>query len=62
MKSCPVPLHHVTYLNTKFAVATSNGLGGDTFTRNVVDSRMDRRTTFVQNKYKKKVGKLNQTC
>ena len=29
--------HHVTYLSTKFEVATSNGLGGDTFTRNVMD-------------------------
>ena len=26
------PLHHVTYLATKFEVATSNRLGGDTFT------------------------------
>ena len=24
------PLHHMTYLATKFEVATSNGLGGDT--------------------------------
>ena len=29
------PLHHVTYSATKFEVATSNGLGEDTFTRNV---------------------------
>ena len=29
------PLHYVTYSATKFEVATSNGLGGDTFTRNV---------------------------
>ena len=29
------PLHCVTYADTKFEVATSNGLGGDTFTRNV---------------------------
>ena len=28
------PLHRVTYPGTKFEVATSNGLGGDTFTRN----------------------------
>ena len=28
-------LHHVTYFTTKFKVATSNGLGGDTFTRNM---------------------------
>ena len=27
------PLHHVTYLGTKFEVVTSNGLGGDVFTR-----------------------------
>ena len=31
------PLHHVTYSATKFEVALSNGLGGDTFTRNVND-------------------------
>ena len=30
------PLHHVTYLATKFEVAMSNGLGGDTFTRNTL--------------------------
>ena len=42
------PLHHVTYSPTKFEVATSNGLGGDTFTRNVTDGcthgQTDRRT------------------
>ena len=38
------PLHHVTYSATKFEVATSNGLRGDTFTRNVTDGRTDRRT------------------
>ena len=27
------PLHHVNYSDTKFEVATSNNLGGDTFTR-----------------------------
>ena len=51
------PLHHVTYSPTKFEVATSNGLGGDTFTRNVTDGRThgqtDRRTddgpTLTQN-------------
>ena len=37
------PLHHVTYSTTNFEVATSNGLGGDTFTRNVTDGR---RTDF----------------
>ena len=26
------PLHHVTYSDTKFEVAMSNGLGGDAFT------------------------------
>ena len=31
------PLHHVTSSATKFEVATSNGLGGDTFARNVTD-------------------------
>ena len=45
------PLHHVTYSPTKFEVATSNGLGGDTFTRNVTDGRThgqtdERRTDF----------------
>ena len=29
-------LHHVTYLATKFEVATSNRLGGDTFTRKYI--------------------------
>ena len=38
------PLHHVTYSTTKFKVATSNGLGGDTLTRNVTDGRTDGRT------------------
>ena len=38
------PLHHVTYSPTKFEVATSNGLGGDTFTRNVTDGRTDGQT------------------
>ena len=27
------PLHHVTYSGAKIEVATSNGLGGDAFTR-----------------------------
>ena len=30
------PLHHVTYSATKFEVATSNCLGGDTFTRKYI--------------------------
>ena len=38
------PLHHVTYLTTKFEVATSNGLGGDIFTRNVTDARTHGQT------------------
>ena len=38
------PLHHVTYSTTKFKVATSNGLGVDTFTRNVTDGRTHGRT------------------
>ena len=33
------PLHHVTYAATKFEVARSKGLGGDTFTRNVIGER-----------------------
>ena len=39
------PLYHMTYAATAFEVATSNGLGGDTFTRNLTDGR----TTLVQN-------------
>ena len=38
------PLHHVIYASTKFEVATSNGLGEDTITRNVTDGRLDART------------------
>ena len=34
----------MTYLPTKFEVATSDGLGGDTFTRNVTDGRTYSRT------------------
>ena len=30
------PLHHVTYPATEFEVATSNPLGGDTFTRKYI--------------------------
>ena len=30
------PLHYVTYSATKFEVATSNRLGGDTITRNTI--------------------------
>ena len=32
------PLHHVSYSATKFEVAMSYRLGGDTFTRNVTDA------------------------
>ena len=39
------PLHHVTYSATKFEVTTSNGLEGDTFTRNVMHRRTDGQTT-----------------
>ena len=38
------PLNHVTYSGTKFEVVTSNGLGGDTLTRNMADGRW---TDFV---------------
>ena len=38
------PLHHVIYASTEFEVARSNGLGGDTITRNVTDGRTDART------------------
>ena len=37
-------LYHVTYAATKFEVATSNGLIGDTFTRNMTFGRTYRRT------------------
>ena len=37
------PLHYVIYASTKFEVATSNGLGGDTITRNVTEGRTDAR-------------------
>ena len=39
------PLHHAIYTPAKFAVATFNGLGGDAFTRNLMEGRIDRRTT-----------------
>ena len=32
------PLHYVTYVPAKFEVATSNGLGGDAFTRKYIIS------------------------
>ena len=48
------PLHHVIYASTKFEVATSNGLGGDTITRNVKTDgqrhgQMDDGPTLVRN-------------
>ena len=30
------PLHHVTYSGAEFEVATSNGLGGDAFTKKYI--------------------------
>ena len=30
------PLHHVTYVTTEFEVTTSEGLGGDAFTRKFI--------------------------
>ena len=38
------PLHHVTYSATKFEVAMSNPLEGDTFTKNVTDAHPHGRT------------------
>ena len=43
------PLHHVTYLGTKFKVAVSNGLGRDEFTRNVTDRRTTDRLWYKIN-------------
>ena len=37
----------MTYSTTKFEIATSYGLGGDTFTRNVADGRTHGRTDSV---------------
>ena len=39
------PLHHVTYSATKFEVAMSNPLGGDTFTRNETDAHPHKHTS-----------------
>ena len=30
------PLHHVTFSDTKFEVSTSDGLGGDAFTKKYI--------------------------
>ena len=38
------PLPHVIYAPTKFEIATSNGLGEDTITRNLTDGRTYERT------------------
>ena len=43
-KCCPVPSTSCDLSSTKFEVATFNGLGGDTFTRNVTDRRTEGRT------------------
>ena len=37
-------LPSMTYPGTKFEVAKSNGLGGDTFTRNVTDAHTEGQT------------------
>ena len=55
-------LHHVTYSATKSGVATSKGLGGDTFTRNVTDSCTEDWLWYKINIpffLKKKAGKMN---
>ena len=38
------PQHYVSYAPSKIAVASFNGLGGDAFTRNVMDGPMNART------------------
>ena len=38
------PLNCVSYAPAKFAVASSNGLGGHAFTRNVMDEPMNAHT------------------
>ena len=40
----------MTYSTAKFEVATSNSLGGDTFTRNVKDGRAHERRTDLDTK------------
>ena len=54
------PLHHVTYLATMFEVARSNGLGGDTFTRNVTDTRTYFGTKLIYPFLKKKADIMMQ--
>ena len=42
----------MTYIGTIFEIARSNGLEGNTFTRNVMDGRTDGRgPTLVRNQY-----------
>ena len=43
------PLHHVIDASTKFEVAKSYGLGEDTITRNVTDSRTTERLWYENN-------------
>ena len=43
------PLRLVTYSVSKFEDAMPNGLGGDTFTRNMTDRRWDNGPILVQN-------------
>ena len=38
------PLHYMIYAPAKFAVASSNGLGRDAFTRNVMEGRTNGQT------------------
>ena len=49
MKVAQYPLHHVTYAATKFEVATSNHLGGDTFTRKYITFDIDLGVEVTRN-------------
>ena len=49
MKCCSVPSTACDLFSIKIEVATSNGLGGDTFTRNVTDGQKDDRLTLERN-------------
>ena len=51
----------MTYLDIKFEVARSNGLGGDRFTRNMTDRRTDFGTKLIYSIFLKKKG-YNNTC
>ena len=48
----------MTYLATKFEVATSKGLGGDTFTRNMTDRRINvgKKRVYQEISLKKTLG------